>query len=453
MNMKIPLIHRSGLVFSVLAALTAGIVAADVKENVSLNGYGCWLAGQIVQGTSEDSYAHQWLNSAMAGFTLTGRPSERLTVILRPEFKIYYPLPLGSTINTRRMRAVRDVREVNGNLVFGDINNPYAELRLGIFHYKYNPDVKDFGEYLFRTGTYPPYAVNNFDFTAARLCGMQLRVNPVANLTVDALFLSELEFYPLYDFSLAFLARYKVLNAFDFGAGVDFARILPIDPRKTTVSDKTPNLSGNAADFISYKKDSFDSLYSGTYSFKAIKLMLHMGVDPKSLLSHLPFMPELDFFGKEDLKLYGEVVLTGLPVKSVPDLDHPDLYGDISRLMPMVAGFNFPAFKVLDVLAFEVEYFPSKMPNNYGVTAGNSAPLPDILELLRARSYNPDDYKERNLGWAIYARKEVVKGFSIVGQVSYDHMRLPGEDGYDAPYEAMTRHGDWAWVSKVQFSF
>jgi hypothetical protein len=455
---------RALTVALVITLNTVGSFGEEAEKNYTIGGYGYWLSGQIVSGRPNEiitpdvlALSHQWLSSALVGITIISKPSDRLTLTFKPEMKLYYPIPEKSGIDTRRLRSVNDIREANGNFIFGNAENPFAELRLGLFNYKYNPDVRDLGEFLFRTGTYPAYIINNFDFAMARLCGLQVRTRPVNNLTLDAIFISELQYYPLYDFSLAFLAEYNFFKAFSFGAGVDFARIIPVDPTKTTIPEKEPNPSQVLVPQSSYKKNSADTGYSGRYSFKATKLMARGSFDVKALLGGL------DFLGKEDLKVYGEIALTGMPIKSVPDSAHPDLYGDISRLMPMVAGFNIPAFKLLDVLSVEVEYFPNRMPNDYNQVA-SGVPLPGYgnLDPLTSKFYirppgkavyDPLSYKGRDLGWAVYAKKEVVKGFSIIGQAAYDHVRMIDLNGYDQTYEIMSKHGDWAWMTKMEFSF
>jgi len=309
------------VIITVVSLLAVGSLAAEENLHYSLSGYGHWQVGEVVKGSASSLMDHQWINSAVVGLVITANPSERLSIKISPEFKLFFPYPELNTIGTRRSQAVSYINEINGNIAFGDVENPFAEFRLGVFNYKYNPDVKDLGEYLFRTGTYPPFMINNFDYAKARLCGMVLRLNPVPDLKVDAILTSELQYYPLYDFSLSFIAEYKLLKAFNFGAGVDFARLIPVDERKTSPDENTPNVGERAYQMIQYKKNSSDTGYSGLYTFKATKLMARVNVDPKV------FFPDLGFFGKEDLKIYGEIAITGLPVKNIPDSAHPDLYG------------------------------------------------------------------------------------------------------------------------------
>ena len=44
----------------------------------------------------------------------------------------------------------------------------------------------------------------------------------------DLLLTSEAFIFPLWDFSLTAIASYKLFNAVEIGAGVDFARCMPV---------------------------------------------------------------------------------------------------------------------------------------------------------------------------------------------------------------------------------
>ena len=54
----------------------------------------------------------------------------------------------------------------------GNIEAPFLKLGFGYFPFKTNPDAKDLGDYLFRTGTYPVYVINTFNRPYARLLGI-----------------------------------------------------------------------------------------------------------------------------------------------------------------------------------------------------------------------------------------------------------------------------------------
>jgi hypothetical protein len=229
-----------------------------------------------------------------------------------------------------------------------------------------------------------------------------------------------------------------------------------VDEKKTS-PDSTVGL--NNIDKIMYRKP--DSTI-GYYSFKATKLMANLSFDPK------PLLPFRDVFADADLRLYGEIGLTGFPIKSIADTLFPyDFYGDITRLMPMMFGINIPAYSLInqlvnllspvniplsmpeDVLSFELEYFPSRMPNDYhDAMTGQAKPYWEPF-----LGYYPEMFRDREWGWALYTKKEVITGFSIIAQVAYDHLRMSYVDGSTATNECLVNKGHWYWVTKIGYSF
>ena len=109
-------------------------------------------------------------------------------------------------------------------------------------------------------------------------------------------------------------------------------------------------------------------------------------------------------FGSEDLKIYGEMALIGVK-------NYPGWYERPEERMPIMAGFNFPTFKILDVLSIEVEYYGTPYANNQEYIWKACYPVPFIN--LPARAY-PDlnrDWHDSlritddDLRWSIYASK------------------------------------------------
>jgi hypothetical protein len=447
------------IILSVITVISFALpLRAAELPPYSLNGYGFWQFGQVIKGDNAGTpIDRQWVTNALLGLRLETSLNERLKVLINPEFRLYFPFPeLNSQVTTKRANSVAFINDMNGTILFGDVKQPLVEWRTGIFTYKYNDDARDFGEYMYRTGTYPPFVVTDFDFAKARLCGTSLRVNPIAGFSIDALLTSELLYAPLYDFSLAFIGKYSFRDIVSVGAGVDFARFLPVNDKKTS-PDSTAALSN--IDKIQYRKSNGTI---GYYSFKATKLMACLSLDPK------PFLPFRDIFSKADLKLYGEIALTGFPINPTNDTAFPnEYYNQLSRLMPMMAGFNVPIYSLVnklvnvvspvniplsqpdDVFAVEIEYFPSRMPNDYR-DAMIGMPMPYIDSYS---GYYPDMFRDREWGWSFYTKKEIIKGFSITAQVAYDHLRMSYVDGSTATNECLVKRGHWYWVVKTGYSF
>jgi len=303
---------RSLLLFSVMTLLAAGAAVAsedksdidkpDIKENVSLGGYAFWQFGQIVDGydRQQGEILHQWQNNVLIGLSIKAKPSERLGLVVNPEFFLNYAYPQKQGVpDAVQAFGIAYINEACGKYSFGDVENPFLQVSLGMFPFKYNHEARNLGDYLFRTSTYPTLIINNFDFPAARLLGLHISTDAIANLHADLMLTSEAFLFPLFDFSLTGLLSYKPFNGIEIGGGVDFARCFPVNSDLTT-----PHWNvGNGGYYNAYITQQGDT---GYYSFKATKVMTRATIDPK------PFFGSPEIFGPEDLKLYGEICWVGV---------------------------------------------------------------------------------------------------------------------------------------------
>ena len=316
---------------------------------------------------------------------------------------------------------------------------------LGMFAFKYNHEARNFGDYLFRTGTYPTYIFSNFDFPAARLLGLHVTSDAVQNLHADLLLTSEAFMFPLFDFSLTAIASYKLFNAIEIGAGIDFARCLPV---MDSLTSPKIDIGKSYTAYNSYIRPKSYLLPNGDtafYSFQATKVMARASIDPK------PFFGSPELFGPEDLKLYGEICWVGVGgynALNLPDSGYRAWYNSLNQRTPRMVGFNFPAFRILDVLSCELEYFPSAIPNDYSTILESSTPMPYIPGGYGSAFQEPKFWR-----WSFYAKKMVVQGFIVTGEAAFDHMRTTILDGTTQFYEATSRPGDWHWMLKFGYSF
>lgn len=321
---------------------------------------------------------------------------------------------------------------------FGNVEKPWLKIGGGVFPFKYNPDVKDLGEYLFRTGSYPPTMMSTFDFAAARLTGFRLSsaTSPLSRLlgkstAIDSLNLfgimnTESQIFPLQDYGLSLVGDYTLFHSITLGAGVFFSHLFSVNDAYTTPKNNFNQVIDTAT---------MDSVY---LTFKATKIMGRVSFDPKPLLKSI--IP-MGIFGENDLKIYSEIAVLGLK-------NYPVYYKELFRRIPRMIGFNFPTFKVLDVLSGELEWYYWNYANSYSdYLFQNLIPRPDDLK--------PGfDYKENTLKWSIYAKRHIGNHFSIIGQVAYDHLRLEQNMYVQSVMyngDAMQKHGDWAWILKTQF--
>jgi hypothetical protein len=166
----------------------------------------------------------------------------------------------------------------------------------------------------------------------------------------------------------------------------------------------------------------------GLLTFRGTKVMAMASFDPKNLLKALG--TTLDFFGKEDCKLYFEAAVLG--VKDYPvTLDKATDYSDLTKRIPVTFGFNFPAFKLLDVISIEGEWFGGILPNDMGGVVLYDEPTP--LPSDRVSDYISDTtghkkYKDDNVKWSVYMKRNFMGHFQIIGQIASDHLRWFAQD-------------------------
>jgi hypothetical protein len=450
--MRYSLYSRVVLLAAFLASCVLTVPGKAESPIAEVSGYSFWQFGQIVKGNDRDRgpIDHAWQNGVLVGLSIKARPTDHLGLVVSPEFFLNYPYPQEpNNAPTARPLGITYINEAYGNFSFGDTETPLLQARLGMFVYKYNHEARNLGDYLFRTGTYPTYILTNFDFPAARLLGLCLSSDAITNLHTDLLFTSEAYIFPFGDFSLTGIVSYKLFDAIELGAGIDFARILSVTDSLTSpkygVGSHTPNI------YLTPEGD------TGYYSFKATKAMARASIDPKVIwkLFELP-----DIFGPEDWKLYGEVCWVGIGGYNAIDseiVDDPHQityrpwYKNLDERTPRMVGFNLPAFRLLDVLSGELEYFSSVIPNDYRSHLYTLSPMPYFRQGLG--EYKKEDWDKGFWRWSVYAKKMVIQGFSVTGEIAFDHLRTTFSDGSTKEYESLVKAGHWHWNTKFSYAF
>jgi hypothetical protein len=412
---------------------------SDIKVTPSASVY--YQIGQLEQtfDQARSMPDKTWDQRCDVRLYLSAVVQERLRIIVGAEAAMVTQVqpPLGSqAAGATTTSSYAFPREGQGIYTLGDDEeNSPLQIALGYFPFKYNPDASNMGEYLFRTGTYPPFIINDFDNCEAKLLGLRVTSRLFGMLRLDGLFTSETYYNPLGDYSLSLVAGVKPARTIDVGAGVSLSRVLPLDPKQTTRG-------------IVYNSDAItptivngDTLH---YTFQGVKFMARVCFDPK------PLLPEAvtSFFGKEDGKLYGETAILGLK-------NYGKYYNDLSQRCPVMAGFNIPTTKWgLDVLSLELEYFAFDY-DQFSFPPGQTA----------VDGLNHDNFESDNMfHWSLFAQKKVIGGLSVKGLVGKDHYRNTGSQspwaGVDNPIsssndagELCVAHGDWHYSIRVMYSF
>lgn len=397
---------------------------------------------------------HLWLGDMVGHIGLIATPEDWLKLKVSIDARIWlnkWPTSLKQDFNGT-ISYNKDVSLGEAYGLFSLLRDwPYGglEVALGQFSYKYNPDVRDLGEYLFRTGTYPIYISNQFDFPMARLTGLRIGFNSstraqfaggsLLGFNLDGLLLTEREMAPFNDFTLAFIGGVHAFKALDIGAGVSFAHLWSVNDSLTTPKNVNNFFVENESD-------------TGYYTFKGTKLMFRASIDPVFFLRGKEgFLGEL--FGKQGLKLYSEMAFIGLKSYPSHEINNPFGYDDIKRKRPIVLGFTIPMWKILDVLSVELEHFDCPYPNSTQKIMANNLPLPLNINpndlVYDSTAYSKDSWK-----FCVYAKKNVGEHVGFIFQASRDHQGWETDplNWKNRDYEdAFVKWNEWSWHFKTEY--
>jgi hypothetical protein len=451
-------------VFALFSFVNAEGGKIDLPEGLVLqpHTYGHFEGGQIVSGSLNKDAAgkynannykidHVWTEDAYISLELDANYMDYLRLQSALDTKLYFSYPiLNDAKYTKNVRQDVGIGELSGKYFLGGADSIFLA-QAGYFKYKYNPDVHNLGEYMFRTGTYPIYYDMGFDFPMARLLGLRLATHLFKSLKVDVL-LTSATTYPSMNWSLAGIADYDVaaLHLVDIGLGVDFAHLFDV-----YTSHSFPLFGGDptapSSDQINQRYVSGnDTLW---YTFQGTKLMGRISIDPKALL-------KFDRFGENDCKIYLEADIIG--VKNYPDsgvtqggvwgLVAPS-YNEIWQKMPIMLGFNVPTFKTLDVLNCEIEWCGTKYYNDASnVINQGSSPIPyGVYNQLN----DPNAPFKSQVKWSFYAKKLFCNGhIALIAQVARDHMRMPcAAYDFEMYNELLVEKKDLWWALKTSWMF
>jgi hypothetical protein len=317
----------------------------------------------------------------------------------------------------------------------GDQDNPGLYINAGYFPFKYNNESRNLGEYLFRSGTYPQYLVTNFDFPMTRLMGVRMGGPLWGTFNWDVLLTTNVEWTAIGDPNLSALLSWKPAPLFELGLGgswCSFLSALGVNQDKTSPMEEGNNYVYNGKMYY--------------YTFAGHKVMGRMTFDFKQLF------PGIDVFGQHDLKLYSEAAILGV-VNYPMSVDGYTQYDTLWQRIPVMAGFNVPTLKFLDILSMEVEWFGSPYPNSQNSIRFDNQPVPLSSQAGEKVPYylnnHGDDWK-----WSIYGRKTFMNNLNITVQAARDHFHwfrldYKTEDAKDA----LRKDDEWYYTVKFGFTF
>jgi hypothetical protein len=117
-------------------------------------------------------------------------------------------------------------------------------------------------------------------------------------------------------------------------------------------------------------------------------------------------------------------------------------------------GIHLPTLRILDVLAFELEWYGAPYlddMSNFKTTAG---PKPSPIPVTTADSNITED----NWKWSLYASRVFAEHIKWSAQVANDHFRPGTFEGYgdnNPPRResVMQSAKDWYWMTKIAYFF
>lgn len=365
---------------------------------------------------------------------------------------IWWPYGQGKSANiSERVMQVKPMVPVaRARWKFGTPAGTQASLQLGTFSYKYNPDARNLGEYLYRSGTYPGMLFTGEGW---------LLMNRAGNYGHGALFsLSQLGgtlkhnaslfmetvYYPVGDLSpgydLTFTSKWLELGAgavLNHGIAFRPSKLAPKDPANTYL-EITGKTAGGADTVVKGRGDRITapatpSDTSVTYwTIQGVKLMARAALN----LGH--FLPEA-IRGPEDLRFFMEAALLGVK-------DYPIYYEKKSERVPVMFGLNLPTFKLLDVFSVQGEIYRS--PYSDGTKfVREGLPIWQTGTVDSSKS-GTDDFK-----WSLFAKKSVNKTLTVYAQAASDHFRLT-DAAFSTSNIPMTNawNHDWYYLFRLEFN-
>lgn len=441
--------------FLLMIFFTTSIAAQEKKQPV-ISGWGWLTLGQVQNSESESilndvDFDQKWLSDFQAGIKITAPVSNRSVCRLHVMGSCVYSvvdIAEGVKISEQLQKSfsfsLLDA-SMQTNWAVGDNDTIYT--RFGYFPVKYNPEAMNLGEYLFRSNAYPALLISGFEVAdKVKLAGINAGYRKHAragSYKADLYLNTETESYPTGDLSLSALLGFSTPKSFfDMSLGVSFFHLVSLEDTRTTPA-KAKNRFGDRIYYIN--NTSFvDSIGDTTdYTFKGVKAVARVAFDPKVF-----FHPKL--LGKNDLKLYAEAAVLGVK-------NYPGWYNDFRERIPIMFGINLPAFKILDVLALEAEYFPNHYKNSYQFMWKGNCPVPYFITPAQQEIDYYSDWKEKtddDWKYSVYALKKIFN-FSISGQIASDHTSrsIYQPSGKKIYTEMVPRTEDWYFMLRCGFYF
>jgi hypothetical protein len=443
------------LIFSGVLAAYCSEPALDIKDiTISPKAYGAIEVGQIVQGhykqgglNPNQTIANIWQERALANVGFAAKYREHLEIEIIGEGMMAFSTPqVGTEPTTLQPRQFFYIKSSNAKINLGNPSALAGEVQVGYFPYKYNRDVRNLGEYLFRSSPYPLVLYTDFDYPMANLLGVRGQVQGLNKLiALDLLLHSELTSLPTQNWSLSGILSSDLFKIADLGIGGSLYHFLNVYQgtyMPTTVETYyyPENLQSDKAIYVS------DTAMG---NHQTIKLMGRAAVDLKQVISKIfNDGAPLPLFNRNDLRLYGEIDVIGTN-------KYEPYFNDLSNQVLYTWGFNAPGLMVFDYINFEFEYCNN--PNEFSDEKLFGDQRPQWEPPRKWVDENGDSVSRAPVAWSIYCKKSFFNDhLSLIAQLARDHKRINFyyfRKEFMSFRETLPAKDDWWWTFKTEFKF
>jgi hypothetical protein len=427
--------------------------------------------GHIVDGTIPAPY---WQTAGQSGPDVSMLPLNRANVSVVQSVAvdnfdvlvgisglIWWPYGGGVTTASERAMNVRPMIPVaRARWRFGDTETHSGAFLLGTFSHKYNPDARNLGEYLYRSGTYPGYLWTNegwllMNRPAHRAYGALLTTSHFGGaFTQNFSLFMQTNYHPVGDFSPGYDFGYKH-PWFEVGGGVVLNQYLALRPSFHTPKSgentyiRVRNVAGDTAVYIGPEDQQNAGFTPGhekevlhRWTQKGIKVMGRAALN----LNHL--LPE-EIRNPEDLRVFAEVAVLGWE-------DQPLFYEERTERMPVMFGVNLPTFKLLDLLSVQAEYHNARF-NNFEIYNTQGYPIwttsfeqdpNDPVRMIPVANLESGD----NWKWSVHARKILNPVTTVYAQAASDHFRLTDGSLRASNVPVTAKPSEWYYLFRLEFT-
>jgi hypothetical protein len=298
----------------------------------------------------------------------------------------------------------------------GTPNKITLGIEAGAFHFRYNPEIKNLGEYLMRSSTVYYLRRDNllrteFENEGPLLLGAHLTNDIFGFFHNDLLMYCDGSRFPNTDINFAYYLTGHTRWGLSIGSGLN---VDPWAPKKGLYSE----IIGT-----SFWDQDTTIVSNRSYGTGRIKCTAHLCYDIKQLFSS----NFSGVFGEHDLEVYGEAAFIGYR------------YFDGSQVAPITFGVNVPGFKILwDVMSIELEYFKGNAQESF-----YSNPI------LGQNTYKDDTLitSDTPWRWSVFGSKSIGSRVKALLLVARDHYNSNPMGSY------LDYKGSWHWALKVRYDF